>query len=269
MRKYCIVTLLLLLLPSGLLRAQLYVGVHGGVSLPVGFYADAKLCDREWIFLNPGHQKKVGAGTGFFGGIDVAYAMPFAKGLSVLVTGEYMQSGFGKEVQAYLDRTAEAGAAAHETYELTAPQLRHMPVMAGVRYSYPLGIYYDLYGEAAAGISFRSVTDWKIFYSDESLSVDEVRQYDLSKTFAFRLGMGVAVRDIVTLGASYTLLGQSPLRYSYSRIDTRSTAAGPQHYSEEYRFDDEHYKLRPTMVMITLGLRFTPLRSMTRTVQDY
>lgn len=270
MKKLLLLPLLLLLLPLGnSLRAQAYIGVHGGVTLPTGYYADSKLCDFEWIFLNPGHQKKVGAGTGFFGGIDLAYAMPFAKGLSLQITGEYMQSGFGKDVQDYLDREVEAGTAAHEKYEMVCPQLRNIPVMAGLRYSYPLGVYYDLYGEVMAGVNFRTITDWKIFSSDENLSVDEVWQYDQSKTFAFRLGVGVVVRDIVTLGASYTMLGQSTLQYDYSRTDTRTTAAGTQHYIDDSRFDDEHYTFNPSMVMITLGLRITPFRSMTRHVQDF
>lgn len=269
MKKHLFLPLLLLLLPLGTIRAQVYIGAHGGVTLPTGFYADSKLCDLEWIFLNPGHQKKVGAGTGFFGGLDVAYAMPFAKGLSLQITGEYMQSGFGKDVRDYLDREIEEGTAAHETYEMVCPQMRNIPVMAGLRYSYPLGVYYDLYGEVMGGVNFRSITDWKIFSSDENLSVEEVWQYDQAKTIAFRLGVGVVVRDIVTLGASYTMLGKSTLRYDYSRIDTRTTAAGTQHYNYDSPFDDEHYTFNPSMVMITLGLRFSPTRSMTRTVQDY
>lgn len=269
MRKHIFLPLLLLLLPLGPLRAQVYIGLHGGVTLPTGFYTDSKLCDLEWIFLNPGHQKKAGAGTGYFGGIDVAYAMPFAKGLSVQVTGEYMQSGFNRDVQRFLDREIQDGTAEHEQYEMVCPQLRNIPVMAGLRYSYPLGVYYDLYGEALAGINVRSITDWKIYYADKNLSSEEIYQYQSANTVAFRLGVGVVVRDVVTLGASYTMLGQSTLQYDYLRTDTRTTSVGTQHFNNEEHFADEHYSFNPSMVMITLGFRFTPFRSMTRHVQDY
>lgn len=271
MKKLFLLPLLLLLLPLGNnLRAQAYIGVHGGVTLPNGYYADSKLCDQEWIFLGTsGHQKKAGAGTGWFGGLDIAYNMPFLKELSVVVSADYMQSNFNKDVQKYLNSMEAADAAAHETYETQRPQLCNMPILGGLRFSYPIGVYYDLYGEALFGVNIRTVTDWKNYFLDsDSHSEEVIRQYDEAKTFAFRLGVGVVVRDIVTVGASYTMLGSSQLKWT----ETTSWVY-PQspsfNNSQVTVFDDEHYSFNPSMVMITLGFRITPFRSMTRNVQDY
>ena len=226
---------LLLCLAAPAAKAQVYIGVHGGVTLPSGFYADSKMSDYEWM-LAGGHQLKGGAGKGFSAGIDVAYAMPFLSDLSVILEAEFMQSEPNADVKKYHE--------AHNDIDHTLPKYRNIPILAGVRYSYPIGKYYDLYGEALGGVNIRSITPYTYGAS--------VFTYDNATTMAFRLGAGVIVRDLVSLGASFSMMGKAPLEGDYSLPSfTKYTS------------------LNPTMVSITLGFRINPFKGLTRHVQDF
>lgn len=225
----------LYLLPSLSSRAQLYVGLHGGTTLPTGFYADSKLSDGEWM-LDGSHQRKVGAGTGFTAGLDVAYAMPFFNDLSVVLVGEFMQSEPNKEVKKWHENHADEG-------EYTLPKYRNIPILLGLRYSYPIGKYYDLYGEALAGVNIRMITPY--------IKGDRTFTYDNATTFSFRVSAGFVIRDMVSIGAGFTSLGKAVLSGNYGYSDTKYNI------------------MNPTMVTVTLGFRINVLKGLTRNVQDY
>jgi len=216
-------------------RAQLYIGVHGGATLPTGFYAESKLADGQWM-LDGSHQRWGGAGTGFSVGLDVAYAMPFLSDLSVILEGEFMQGEPNKEVK----RVHEAHAAEGE-YIL--PKYRNVPILAGLRYSYPIGKYYDLFGEVLAGVDIRMITPYT--------KGERVFTYDNASTFAFRIGAGFVVRDMITLGAGFSSLGKSVLTGEYGYSDTK------------------YNMLSTTMVTVSLGFRINVFKGLTRNVQDF
>lgn len=216
-------------------NAQLYVGLHGGITLPSGYYAESKMSDGEWL-LDGTNQFKVGAGKGFAAGLDIAYAMPFLSELSILLEGEFMQSEPNTDVKKYHEAHAD-------DYEYILPKYRHIPIFLGFRYSYPLGKYYDLYGEALGGVNIRSITPYTrgLYYAT----------YENSTTIGFRIGAGIIVCDMVTLGASYSMLGKSPLEGNYTSTNTK------------------YYKINPTLVSICLGFRINPFKGLSRHVQDY
>jgi len=217
-------------------RAQLYIGLHGGATLPTGYYADSKLADGEWMLMGT-NQMKVGAGKGFTAGLDVAYAMPFLSDLAVVVEGEFMQSDPNEDVKKWHDLHGEEG-------EYTLPKFRNIPILAGVRYSYPLGKYYDLYGEVLGGVNIRTITPY--------IKGLTTYTYDNATTMAFRIGAGIVVRDMVTLGAGFTSLGSAPLTGDY------------------YSAADQKYNIiKATMVTVTLGFRINVLKDLTRHVQDF
>lgn len=228
-----LLTLCCLALPAA--RAQLYIGLHGGATLPTGFYADSKMSDYEWM-LNGGHQSKAGAGTGYAVGLDVAYAMPFLSDLSVLLEGEFMQSEPNKDVQKYHDIHYPEGGC-------ILPKYRNIPILIGMRYSYPIGKYYDLYGEVLGGANIRMITPYTFSTS--------VYTYENATTLAFRVGAGIVVRDMVTLGAGFSTLGRAELAGDYSYYDTK------------------FYTMNPTMVTVSLGFRINAVKGLTRNVQDY
>ena len=227
-------TLCSLALPA--VRAQLYIGLHGGATLPTGYYADSKLADGEWM-LQGTNQMKVGAGAGFSAGLDVAYAMPFLTDLSVIVEAEFMQSEPNKDVKEWHSKHGTEG-------EYTLPKYRNIPILAGVRYSYPIGKYYDLFGEVLGGVNIRTITPY--------VWGARTNTYDNATTMAFRIGAGIVVRDMVTLGAGFTSLGKAPLTGDY------------------YSAADQKYNIvKATMVTVSLGFRINVMKGLTRNVQDY
>lgn len=216
-------------------HGQLYIGVHGGATLSTGYYAESKMSDGEWL-LDGTNQFKVGAGDGFLTGLDVAYAMPFLSDLTVLLEAEFMQGSVNSDVKKYHNAHAN-------DYEAVLPKFRNIPLLLGARYSYPLGQYYDLYGEVLGGVNIRMITPYERGVN--------VATYENATTIGFRFGAGIIIRDMVTIGASYTMLGNAPLEGDYNIGNTAFT------------------KLNPTLVTISAGFRLNPFKGLTRNVQDF
>ena len=245
---------LLCLLP---LRAQFYIGVHGGVTLPTGYYGDSRMSDYEWMMIE-GHQLRAGAGTGFSAGVDFSFPMPFLSDLSALVSADFMQSTPNKDVSSYY-------ANHYAAEEVVLPQYRNIPIMLGFRYSYPLGTFYDLYGEAQMGVNLRQLTEFK--YPVGSNKIFSY-QYDDSYSMAFHLGVGIMIRDLVSVGAGVNLMGRKPLKGTFTRIDKTSTPEGPEEVSKSEPYNPEYTTIKPTMVYINLGFHINPFKNYTRRVQE-
>lgn len=256
-KKYLL--LLAAMLPCLLpLRAQLYIGVHGGVTLPTGFYGDSRMSDYEWMMIE-GHQLRAGAGTGFSAGLDFGIPMPFLNDLSALITVDYMQSGPNRDVRNYY--------ANHYLEEdgVVLPQYRNIPILLGARYSYPLGTFYDLYGEAQMGVNIRQITEFK-YPSNSSTTFSY--QYDNCYSMAFHLGAGIMIRDIVSVGAGVNLMGKGPLKGTSTVTKTFETPEGTKEASDSEPFVPEYTTIKPTMVYINLGVHLNPFKSYTRRVQE-
>jgi hypothetical protein len=204
-------TLLALLLGIGLQQAnaQLYIGLHGGATVPVGFYAESRMSDNEWMFTQ-GHQRQAGAGTGWAAGVDFSYAMPFHSNLEILLAADFMQSGVSRDVEEYFTLRFSQRYNQCSRYEMILPRLRNIPILAGVQYRFPLTTTINLYGQALAGINLRYITPWSLSFADaewnfpsddESLLYNTVKVYTYAPatTFALRLGGGFFIKDIVSI----------------------------------------------------------------------
>ena len=256
--------------------AQVYAGLHGGITLPQGFYADSRMSDHEWMFAQ-GHQLKAGAGRGWTAGLDVAYALPFVKGLEVLFCADFMQSGMNKDVQEYYDKYQSRHLSQCTAYEMKLPRLRHIPLMAGVQYSFPLTTTVSLYGQALAGVNLRYITPWILAYADENWtdpSADGSLKYNNMKTctyasaatLALRLGGGFMVKNTVTLGFNINLLGASPLVWDEQETVRYNIYGNIKELNNTTRV--EYYDIRPVMVTISLGYRLKVANAQ-RHVQDW
>ena len=124
-------TLLALLLGIGLQQAnaQLYIGLHGGATVPVGFYAESRMSDNEWMFTQ-GHQRQAGSGTGWAAGVDFSYAMPFHSNLEILLAADFMQSGVSRDVEEYFTLRFSQRYNQCSRYEMILPRLRNIPILA-------------------------------------------------------------------------------------------------------------------------------------------
>lgn len=247
---------LLCLLP---LRAQFYIGVHGGVTLPTGYYGDSRMSDYEWIIMNPEHQLRAGAGTGFSAGVDFSFPMPFLSDLSALITVDYMQSGPNKDVSNYYANHYQ------EEDGVVLPKYKNIPILLGLRYSYPLGTFYDLYGEAQMGVNIRQITEFR--YPVNSKTTFSY-QYDNCYSMAFHLGVGVMIKDIVSVGAGVNLMGKGPLKGISTETITFDTPEGPDEASDSEPYTPTYTTIKPTMVYINLGFHINPFKNYTRRVQE-
>lgn len=264
------------LLVSLALRAQLYVGVHGGITLPQGYYAESRMSDNEWM-LSGGHQHKAGAGRGWAAGIDISYAMPFHTSLEAVFCADFMQSAPNRDIQDYYEISYARRYSQCSHYEMKLPHYRNIPIFLGVRYNYPIATSIDLYGEAMAGINYRSITDWTLTYTKEPWTTQpelpypeynniDIHTYTPATTFAFRLGAGFIINKIITLGASFQQLGKAPLAWDRTLI-TRYNIYGNISENTDNTHTD-YTDLCPVLVLVQLGYRINPFKS-TRHVQDW
>ena len=271
-------TLLALLLGIGLQQAnaQLYIGLHGGATVPVGFYAESRMSDNEWMFTQ-GHQRQAGAGTGWAAGVDFSYAMPFHSNLEIILAADFMQSGVSRDVEEYFTLRFSQRYNQCSRYEMILPRLRNIPILAGVQYRFPLTTTINLYGQALAGINLRYITPWSLSFADaewnfpsddESLLYNNVKVYTYAPatTFALRLGGGFFIKDIVSIGFSYNILGASPLIWDQTET-VRYNVYGNLHVIKNETHVD-YYDLNPTLVLISLGVRLKAF-SGSRRVQDW
>ena len=281
-RLKCLGVVLTCLLFGYSASGQFYVGIHGGRTLPQGFYADSRMSDNEWMFAE-GHQFKAGAGRGWAVGIDMAFAIPALPDLEILLESEYMQGGVSRDVEDYYDIIYSRRYSRCSQYVMELPKFRNVPILLGVRYGYPLGGSFRLYGEAMAGVNFRYISDWTLAYSNdewqqgdgqgfENYSNVDIRTYQNAATFAFRIGIGILVRDIkkfpmdISLGASYNVLGSSAL--VWDRTQTTRYSVYGDIVQRDTQTHVDFTDINPQMILIELGLRFNPFAG-SRHVQDW
>ena len=264
------------LLVSFALHAQLYVGVHGGATLPQGFYAESRMSDNEWMFSG-GHQHMAGAGRGWAAGIDISFAMPFHTPLEAVLSADFMQSGPNRDVQEYYEISYARRYSQCSLYEMKLPRYRNIPIFLGVRYSYPVATTVDLYGEAFAGVNYRTFTDWSLTYTKEPWTTQpelpypeynniDIHTYTPATTFAFKLGAGFIIKKKITLGASFLQLGKAPLAWDRTLI-TRYDIYGNVSENTDQTHTD-YTDICPTLVLVHLGYRINPFKT-TRHVQDW
>ena len=258
------------------LQAQMYIGLHGGTTLPQGYYADSRMSDNEWMFAE-GHQLKAGAGKGWAAGLDISFALPFHPNLELTLNADFMQSPPSRDVQDYYELSYARRYSQCSRYEMRLPRYRNIPILFGFRYCYPMGPTFDLYGEALAGLNIRSFSDWFLACTNEPWTVQEdlpypeynnidIRSYTSSTTFAFRLGAGVLVKKKVTIGAAFHMLGKAPLSWDRTVITRNDIYGTIAEYTDQTHTD--YTPLNPTLVLVQLGYRLNPFAG-PKHVQDW
>lgn len=273
MKKLLVLSSYLLLLT--VLRAQLYVGIHGGATLPQGLYAESRMSDNEWM-LAEGHQLKGGAGKGWDAGIDISYAMPFHPSLEVTFSADFMQGPPNRDIKEYYEINYSRRYSQCSLYDMRLPNYRNIPILLGVRYNYPVTIGIDLYGEALVGINRRIITDWVLTCTNEPWTPQEeldypeynnidIRSYIPATTFALRLGAGFILKKKYTIGASFQMLGKAPLSWDRTVITRYDVYGHISEYTDQTHTD--YTNLNPTFVLVQVGYRLNPFEG-ARHVQD-
>ena len=275
-RHLLIAAILCTILTTPAARGQFYIGLHGGVTLPQGYYAESQMSDNSWMFTQ-GNQHNAGAGTGWGAGLDISFAMPFHPSLELAINADYLHNVMSRDVREYYDIRYAQRFSQCSFYEMELPEYTNIPIMAGIRYAYPIAAVVDLYGEAMAGANIRKISTWSLVYAEanwmpgDGQSFDDynnsnIKTYADYTTFAFRLGAGFLIKKAVTVGAAFVMLGKSPLVWDESETVHYNIYGAIQEISNTRHVD--YYPINPTMVYINLGFRLNPFKG-ARHVQDW
>lgn len=274
--------LLLLLILSQTASAQLYLGLRGGVTLPKGTYAESRMSDNEWMFTE-GHQHKGGAGRGWNAGLDIAYAIPLpisnagsSSAIELLLSADFMQSGLSRDISDYYEFSYPHRYDRCSLYEMQLPRIRHIPILAGIRFDYPLTSGIKLYAEALAGINLRRITDWSLTFADNSYTQSDgqtfaqyantdIRRYAPANTLGLRFGVGIIAKERLTLGATLNHLGNAPL--IWDRTTTTAYSIYGQPIQNTTTQHVAYTPLKALILAVNLSYRL-PLTS-SRHIQDW
>lgn len=281
--RFYLMVLILLMLPVTA-SSQLYLGLRGGVTLPQSSYAQSRMSDNEWMFTE-GHQHKGGIGRGWNAGLDITYAIPFTisglgnnpAAIEILLSADFMQSGPSRDVCDYYELTYIHRYDHCAQYDMQLPRIQHIPILAGVRFDYPLTSGIQLYAEALAGINIRHITDWSLTFADNSWTQTDgqtfaqynntdIRQYASATTLGLRFGIGFIAKERLILGASLNHLGNAPLTWDRTVTTAYSVYGQPVQNTTTQHVN--YMPLRALLVAVNLSYRL-PILNASRNVQDW
>lgn len=228
--------------------------IHAGGGFPMGDFAEGD--EKSWALFDWNKlNSDAGAATGFNFGIKSQFAIPSVTGLNFLASLDFMYNGLNSDIKDVFDEIEDE----LENFEYTLPKYLNIPIMLGLNYSYGLNDQVDLFGEFAAGINIRKITDLSYegtftdYYYDEwgylypyEYDIEGTYRYDIKTSFAFQLGAGVLFADRFSIGLHYYALGKAKVQ-------------GNIKYEEDDETEKEKFKYKdvnPSMLVLRLGLHF-------------
>lgn len=137
----------------------------------------------------------------------------------------------------------------------------NIPILAGVRYSFDISDGMKLYAEAGIGLNIRKITSWQLTgtqkyifsnYSEDTwLKNVETISYETSSTFAFKIGAGIHLTEVISLSANYYYLGAGDVSAKLT-AETSAEYVTPNTTSQYVKLKT----INPTMFVIKLGYTF-------------
>lgn len=228
--------------------------IHAGGVFPNGDFAEGD--ENSWALMKLKKESSdAGAATGFNLGIKSQFKIPSVKGLNFLASLDFMYNGMNSDIKDLFDEEGED----LEDFEYTTPKYMNIPIMLGLNYSYGLNDKIKLWGEFAAGINIRKITDLSAEGTDYDYYYDEWGNYyeyeydfkttyiyDIKTTFAFQLGGGVLFADRFSVGLHYYALGKAKVQGNIEYEEDDETEKG------KFKYKD----VNPSMLVLRLGLHF-------------
>ena len=164
-----------------------------------------------------------GAATGWTLGLAYQQAIPAVAGLNWVVSLDFLSNGLDSDLKQQFENYAMQYE--HLT-SVKFPRYINWPLLAGLAYNYPLVGSVVLYGEAALGIRFASLS--KFYQEVDILGIPYSleQKYKTDVDFAGRLEVGVRFAERFSLGISYYMLGSPSVRGTYETITSSTTNKG-------------------------------------------
>ena len=138
-------------------------------------------------------------------------------GLGVFISADALWTPSNQEIRKMYDE-----------HSWTKPQFINIPVMAGVHYHMP-AVTVSPYFEVGAGVNFFMKTP-------EGVS-GNLREYDMTESFAVMGGLGVMFNDVFSIGVHYLLPGIDGVKISTKDVDA-------------------DYDVKTSMLALRLGFHF-------------
>ncbi|NTV45395.1 MAG: porin family protein [Chlorobiales bacterium] len=152
-------------------------GIYGGVSLPMGDFADDS-GDKAGL-----------AKLGFGGGLQVTFPLG-SQGLELIGDAAFLYNPLDEDKSGIKDAA-----------------YTNIPVMAGLRYVGTINPDFSIYAMGLAGINIASFSDIEIQNADGYGSPGKIT-FDSATSFGFGFGAGVIFSESFNIGAKYLILGE-------------------------------------------------------------
>ena len=214
-------------------KAQGNIGLHVGASFPTGDFA------------NDNSDYGGGAATGLNVGIKYFYPLNTCKGLSLTLGIDYMNNGIDQGAKDILKEQAQTSGVSNVV--INDLDYINIPVLVGLNYKQPIDNTLALFGDAALGINYSTVTDLVIKFTYESIAIKSTSSFTPLTKVAYQVGGGVMINDNYTIGLHYNLLGT----YSFKGKITQE-ASGYSQTSDA----SSNANVKISMLTLSLGIRF-------------
>ena len=245
-----------------------------GGSIPVGYfptmwYDENTLETRCGLFEGGENSYYGGAGFGLSFGAEMMH--PLNERLDFSLSADVHCNGLNGKAKSYtigganylasyLEQLATRDGATSVTSTCSVdanPMYINIPVLAGVSYSFPLSNGMKLFGGAGVGMNFSFITPLKytarINYWDRgsnyNLTIEEKFSYSSTCELAFRVGVGFAFTEKISVSAEYYYLGKEDI---FATIQAQSTERNSQPNVQELDLGS----ITPMIMSVKLGYIF-------------
>lgn len=205
MKKVLVSVLTLALASIGAVQAQNSFSLRFGLAMPTSNYADA-MADYSNDVLRYGLQdnsKKGGAGIGFSAGMQVNLGVKSVKGLGVILSGDVFYNSTNSDVVDFFEEFVDDNEGTNYEISFLTPKYIHIPLMAGLSYTFDLKDNVAIFGEGALGANVRIITELEEYQATTTQERIDTWYYNAATSFAYRVGAGVVFNKKYSLGVDF------------------------------------------------------------------
>ncbi|MDP4239462.1 MAG: outer membrane beta-barrel protein [Bacteroidota bacterium] len=214
-------------------RAQGNFELHVGASVPTGDFA------------NDNSNYGGGASTGLNVGIKYFYPLKSHKGLSLTLGVDYLNNGLGQESKDLLKQQAKTSGISD--IQINDLDYINVPVLVGLNYKDPVGKAFALFGDAALGVNYSTMTDLVLKATYENTAFKSTTTFTPLTRMAYQIGGGVMICENYIIGLHYNSLGT----YSFNGKMTEEALGYKQASATS-----SNLEVKISMLTLSLGIRF-------------
>jgi opacity protein-like surface antigen len=229
MKDYRIIVMVLF---SVVLTTNVYsqgdVFIHFGLTLPVSDFASTDLYVQE----------SGAAGLGLNAGLEYIYPLPNSRfGLFGGIDFNYngLQKDFKEDTEEFYESIGI------NKYDIVFNKYINAPFNVGFNYTFNPDEQISLFAKAGLALNLLKITDMVI----KDNGSQHKTSFDLAKSFGYKIGLGILIKQKTSLSIEYLGLGKHNLKGTYTR------SGYPAVYSEQVEGE-----IKIDLMTITLGINF-------------